>query len=125
MKGLAVDLVIWNEEHAVTATTAGPDHGLIASGIEASVIDRRRHLRPGGGADPQRGPRPAAVVARAVITDGRERWPSSSTIVAWPNHARPVHAEPNASTEAASDTTPGDDLPRRELICSTAGRFHP
>jgi cellobiose phosphorylase len=44
LKGLAVDLVIWNEEHAgYRQRLQDQIIGLIASGIEASVIDR-----PGG-----------------------------------------------------------------------------
>lgn len=73
LKGLAVDLVIWNEEHAGYRQRLQEQiMGLIASGIEASVIDR-----PGGIFV-----RPAEQissedrillqsVARAVITDGR------------------------------------------------------
>ena len=71
MKGLAVDLVIWNEEHAgYRQRLQDQIMGLIASGIEASVIDR-----PGGIFV-----RPAEqisgedrillqAVARAIITD--------------------------------------------------------
>jgi len=72
-KGLAVDLVIWNEEHSGYRQRLQEQiMGLIASGIDASVIDR-----PGGIYV-----RPAEQissedrillqsVARAVITDGR------------------------------------------------------
>jgi cyclic beta-1,2-glucan synthetase len=73
LKGLAVDLVIWNEDHAgYRQQLQAQIMGLIASGIEASVIDR-----PGGIFV-----RPAEQissedrvlllsVARAVITDSR------------------------------------------------------
>jgi len=73
LKGLAVDLVIWNEDHAGYRQRLQEQiMGLIASGIEASVIDR-----PGGIFV-----RPAEQissddrllfqsVARAIITDGR------------------------------------------------------
>lgn len=73
MKGLAVDLVIWNEEHSGYRQRLQEQiMGLIASGIEASVIDR-----PGGIFV-----RPAEqissedrillqAVARAIITDSR------------------------------------------------------
>ncbi len=73
MKGLAVDLVIWNEEHSGYRQRLQEQiMGLIASGIEASVIDR-----PGGIFV-----RPAEQistedrillqsVARAIISDGR------------------------------------------------------
>jgi cellobiose phosphorylase len=73
LKGLAVDLVIWNEDYAgYRQRLQDQIMGLIASGIEAQVIDR-----PGGIFV-----RPAdqissedrillQAVARAVITDGR------------------------------------------------------
>ncbi|MDP1957971.1 MAG: cyclic beta 1-2 glucan synthetase, partial [Rhodocyclaceae bacterium] len=73
LKGLAVDLVIWNEDHAGYRQQLQEQiMGLIASGIEASVIDR-----PGGIFV-----RPAEqisgedrilfhAVARVVITDSR------------------------------------------------------
>ncbi|TWO82302.1 GH36-type glycosyl hydrolase domain-containing protein [Denitratisoma oestradiolicum] len=73
LKGLAVDLVIWNEDHAgYRQQLQDQIMGLIASGLEASVIDR-----PGGIFV-----RPAEQiasedriliqsVARAIITDGR------------------------------------------------------
>ena len=73
LKGLAVDLVIWNEDHAgYRQRLQDQIMGLIASGLEASVIDR-----PGGIFV-----RPAEQissedrillqsVARAIITDGR------------------------------------------------------
>ena len=73
MKGLAVDLVIWNEEHAGYRQRLQEQiMGMIASGIEASVIDR-----PGGIFV-----RPAEqisgedrillqAVARAIISDSR------------------------------------------------------
>lgn len=73
LRGLAVDLVIWNEDHAGYRQRLQEQiMGLISSGIEASVIDR-----PGGIFV-----RPAEQisnedrilfqsVARAVITDGQ------------------------------------------------------
>ncbi len=73
LKGLAVDLVIWNEDHAGYRQRLQDEiMGLISSGLEASVIDR-----PGGIFV-----RPAEqisgedrilllAVARAVITDAR------------------------------------------------------
>jgi len=73
LKGLAVDLVIWNEDHAGYRQQLQEQiMGLIASGLEASVIDR-----PGGIFV-----RPAEQisgedrilflsVARAIITDSR------------------------------------------------------
>jgi cellobiose phosphorylase len=72
LKGLAVDLVIWNEEHAgYRQRLQDQIMGLIASGIEASVIDR-----PGGifVRPAEQIPSEDRVllqsVARAVISDG-------------------------------------------------------
>ncbi len=73
LKGLAADLVIWNEDHTGYRQQLNDQiMGLIAAGIEASVIDR-----PGGIFV-----RPAEhissedrilmqTVARAILTDGR------------------------------------------------------
>jgi cyclic beta-1,2-glucan synthetase len=73
LKGLAVDLVIWNEDHAgYRQQLQAQIMGLIASGIEASVIDR-----PGGifvrPAEQISGEDRILLqsVARAVITDSR------------------------------------------------------
>ncbi len=73
LKGLAVDLVIWNEEHAgYRQRLQDQIIGLIASGIEASVIDR-----PGGifvrMAEQISNEDRVLLqsVARAIITDGR------------------------------------------------------
>lgn len=73
LKGLAVDLVIWNEDHAGYRQRLHDQiMGLIASGIEASVVDR-----PGGIfvrlAEQISGEDRILLqsVARVVITDGR------------------------------------------------------
>jgi cyclic beta-1,2-glucan synthetase len=73
LKGLAVDLVIWNEDHAgYRQQLQDQIIGLITSGIEASVIDR-----PGGifvrSAEQISGEDRILFlsVARAVINDGR------------------------------------------------------
>ncbi|WP_308418565.1 GH36-type glycosyl hydrolase domain-containing protein [Chitinimonas arctica] len=73
LKGLAVDLVIWNEDHALYRQRLQDQIiGMIASGIEASVIDR-----PGGifvRLAEQISNEDRILlqsVARAVITDGR------------------------------------------------------
>jgi cellobiose phosphorylase len=73
LKGLAVDLVIWNEDHAgYRQRLQDQIMGLISSGIEASVIDR-----PGGifvRLAEQMSPEDRILlqsVARAVITDNR------------------------------------------------------
>jgi cyclic beta-1,2-glucan synthetase len=73
LKGLTVDLVIWNEDHAgYRQRLQDQIMGLIASGLEASVIDR-----PGGifvrQAELISSEDRTLIesVARAVITDGR------------------------------------------------------
>lgn len=73
LKGLAVDLVIWNEEHAgYRQRLQDQIIGLIASGIEASVIDR-----PGGIFVRMAEQIPGEdrvllqAVARVIITDDR------------------------------------------------------
>jgi cellobiose phosphorylase len=73
LKGLAVDLVIWNEDHAgYRQRLQDQIMGLIASGIEASIIDRP------GGIFVRLGEQISSEdrillqsVARAVITDCR------------------------------------------------------
>jgi cyclic beta-1,2-glucan synthetase len=114
LKGLAVDLVIWNEEHAGYRQRLQDEMmGLIASGTEASVIDR-----PGGIFV-----RPAEQisiedrilfqsVARAVITDGRgtlaEQLSRRGPVVPRTPRLRPSRAQ---RAEAAAVA-----LPRRDLI---------
>jgi len=114
-KGLAVDLVIWNEDRAgYRQLLQDQIMGLIASGTEASVIDR-----PGGIFV-----RPAEQissedrillesVARAVITDGR------GTLAEQLSRRRPV--EPRAPRLAPgrnhrAEAPPAAALPRRDLI---------
>ena len=112
LKGLAVDLVIWNEDHAgYRQQLQDQIIGLIASGIEASVIDR-----PGGIFV-----RPAEhisgedrilfkSVARAVISDRRgtlaEQLDDRHLLEARPPQLKPTRsarADP-ASGEATSAT---------------------
>lgn len=114
LKGLAVDLVIWNEDHAgYRQQLQDQIIGLIASGIEASVIDR-----PGGIFV-----RPAEhisgedrilfkSVARAVISDRRgtlaEQLDDRRLIEARPPQLKPtraLRAEP-----AFGEPTPAKDL---------------
>jgi cellobiose phosphorylase len=71
LKGLAVDLVIWNEDHAgYRQALQDQIHGLIAAGIEANLTDR-----PGGifvRAAEQMSPEDRTLfqtVARIIITD--------------------------------------------------------
>ena len=89
LKGLAVDLVIWNEDHAgYRQVLQDQIMGLIAAGVEAHVVDR-----PGGIfvrraeqiADEDRDP---AAVGRPRRRQRQraERWPSRST-AAWSGRA--------------------------------------
>ncbi len=132
LKGLAVDLVIWNEDHAgYRQRLQDQIMGLIASGIEASVIDR-----PGGIFV-----RPAEQistedrmlfqsVARAVITDGRGTLAEQLDHrgLAEPRAPRFTPSRPHRR-EAASETTPAvaaAALARRDLILSNGlGGFTP
>jgi cyclic beta-1,2-glucan synthetase len=115
MKGLAVDLVIWNEEHSGYRQRLQEQiMGLIASGIEASVIDR-----PGGIFV-----RPAEqissedrillqAVARAIITDGR------GTLAEQLDHrafVEPRLPQLTATRQYRPETSPTGVLPGRELI---------
>ena len=115
LKGLAVDLVIWNEDHAGYRQRLQEQiMGLIASGIEASVIDR-----PGGifvrPADQISGEDRILLqsVARAVITDSR------GTLAEQLDHRGLL--EPRAPRFTPSRThrpeaLPADEPPRRDLI---------
>jgi cyclic beta-1,2-glucan synthetase len=76
LKGLAVDLVIWNEDHAgYRQLLQDQIIGLIAAGIEANIIDR-----PGGifvrSADQISNEDRILfqTVARVIISDQRGRW---------------------------------------------------
>ncbi len=115
LKGLAVDLVIWNEERAgYRQPLQDQMMGLIASGTEASVIDR-----PGGIFV-----RPAEQissedrvllesVARAVITDGR------GTLAEQLSRRGPVEVRTPAlkpSRAQRAESAPASALPRRDLI---------
>ena len=123
LKGLAVDLVIWNEDHAgYRQRLQDQIMGLIASGIEASVIDRRGGIFV----------RPAEQissedrillqsVARAVITDSRGTLAEQldHRALAEPRAPRftPSRAyRPGASPDTASYNTPAVALPRSDLI---------
>jgi cellobiose phosphorylase len=115
LKGLAVDLVIWNEDRAGYRQRLQEQiMGLIASGIEASVIDR-----PGGIFV-----RPAEQissedrilfqsVARAVITDG------GGTLAEQLDHrglAEPRVPRLRPSRPHRPEAPPAVALPRRDLI---------
>jgi len=115
LKGLAVDLVIWNEDHAGYRQVLHEQiMGLIAAGIEANVTDR-----PGGIFV-----RPAhqisnedrillQAVARVIITDGR------GALADQISRRDPVEAmvplfTPTRSHHAEAPASAG--LPRRDLI---------
>ena len=76
LEGLAVDLVIWNEDRAGYRQLLQEQiMGLIAAGVEAHVIDRQGGIfvRPAEQiSDEDR--ILLQSVARAIITDSRERW---------------------------------------------------
>ncbi len=124
LKGLAVDLVIWNEEHAGYRQRLQDEiMGLIASGTEASVIDR-----PGGIFV-----RPAEQissedrilfqsVARAIITDARGTL-AEQLSRRGPADARAPRLTPTRAHHA--EAAPAA-LPRRDLIRSNGlGGFTP
>ena len=115
LKGLAVDLVIWNEDHAgYRQLLQDQIMGLIAAGVEVNVTDR-----PGGIFV-----RPAdqisnedrillQTVARAIITDSR------GTLAEQINRRGPVgalipHLTPTRTHRAESLTAVA--LPRRDLM---------
>ncbi len=114
LKGLAVDLVIWNEDHAGYRQGLHEQiMGLIAAGIEANVTDR-----PGGIFI-----RPAEqisnedrvllqTVARAIISDSR------GSLADQINRRGPVEVPvpPLAPIRTPRAAPPAAALPRRDLI---------
>ena len=82
MKGLAVDLVIWNEDRAgYRQELQDQIMGLIALRQRGEPArSSGRHLRAAGAADFRRGPHVMQAVARIVAgRRSRQRWPSRST----------------------------------------------
>ncbi len=122
LKGLAVDLVIWNEEHASYRQRLQDQIlGLIASGIEASVIDRPGGIfvRPGE-LIPGEDRVLLQSVARAVITDERGTL-AEQLDRHGPVERRPPRLKPSRPyrPEAWSDADPAGataTLSRRDLI---------
>ncbi len=129
LKGLAVDLVIWNEDHAGYRQRLQEQiMGFIASGIAASLIDR-----PGGIFV-----RPAEQissedrvlvqsVARAVISDGRGTLAEQLDYhrLAEPRVPR-LTASRTHRSEEPPDTTRADETPRRNLeLFNGLGGFTP
>ncbi|MFY9271349.1 MAG: glucoamylase family protein [Candidatus Manganitrophaceae bacterium] len=124
LKGLAVDLVIWNEDHAGYRQLLQEQMmGLIASGIEANVIDR-----PGGifvrPADQISNEDRVLLqsVARVIITD------SGGTLAEQINRRSPAEGRAPIliPTRKHRLPRPSDDLPHRDLILSNGlGGFTP
>ena len=124
LKGLAVDLVIWNEDRGgYRQVLQDQIMGLIAAGVEAHVIDRP------GGIFVRRTEQVSEEdrillqsVARAIITDRRGSLAEQVT--------RRVLAEVRVPrlvpTRSHRGATPTVDLPQRELILSNGlGGFTP
>ena len=115
LKGLSVDLVIWNEDHAGYRQLLHDQiMGLIAAGIEANVTNR-----PGGifvRAAEQISNEDRILlesVARAIITDSR------GSLADQINHRRPVEAPvPRLAPSRTGRAEPpaAAALPRRDLI---------
>ena len=114
LKGLSVDLVIWNEDHAGYRQLLHDQiMGLIAAGIEANVANR-----PGGifvRAAEQISNEDRILlesVARAIITDSR------GSLADQINHRRPVEVPvPRlAPSRTGRAEPPAAALPRRDLI---------
>ena len=116
LKGLAVDLVIWNEDHAgYRQLLQDQIMGLIAAGVEANVTDR-----PGGifvRLAEQISNEDRILlqsVARAIITDSRGRWRTRSTVAAlWKQPVPRLDADPNPPRRSPPAVAA---LPRRDLI---------
>ena len=126
LKGLAVDLVIWNEDHAGYRQVLQEQiMGLIAAGVEATR-DRAagRHLRAAGGPDIRRGPHPAPGgqprrrhrQPRPARGPGRPpRRRAARRCRAW---CRPGAAAPEAARRRGRDA-------RRPAVLQRARRVHP
>ena len=127
LKGLAVDLVIWNEDHAgYRQQLQDQIMGLITSGIEASVIDR-----PGGifvrSAEQISGEDRTLFqsVARAVITDSQgtleEQLEDRRLIEPLPPRLMPSRAPRSESTVDSALAMPSKDL----ILFNGLGGFTP
>ncbi|MEO8143112.1 MAG: glycosyl hydrolase family 65 protein, partial [Betaproteobacteria bacterium] len=129
LKGLAVDLVIWNEERGGYRQLLHDQiMGLIAAGVEANVIDR-----PGGifvrSADqiPNEDRILLQSVARAVFTDSQgsfadqvKRRPAAEAPIA---HFAPTRARSAAPATPARST--GPQQPRELVFDNGLGGFTP
>jgi len=136
LKGLVVDLVIWNEDHAgYRQQLQDQIMGLIASGIEASVIDRPggifvRHADQISNDDRML----FQSVARAVISDG------NGTLEEQLDSCRPVETQIpyfkpgkhhrsgmsviDGASSSASDTKFNQE-PRERILFNGLGGFTP
>ena len=125
LKGLAVDLVIWNEDHAGYRQLLHEQiMGLIAAGVEAHVIDR-----PGGIFV-----RPAdqisdedrillQSVARAIITDRRG---TLADQINRRGHVEVTVPRFKPTRTHRAEPLPSAALPRRDLhLLQRARRIHP
>ncbi len=115
LKGLPVDLVIWNEEHAGYRQLLHDQiMGLIAAGVEADLTDRS------GGIFVRHADQIAAedrvliqTVARAIITTGGGRWRTRSTARAPPRVPVPQITPSRTHREVQPAVT---TLPRHDLV---------
>ena len=126
LKGLAVDLVIWNEDRAgYRQALQDQILGLVAVGIEAHVIDR-----PGGifvRSVEQISEEDRILfqtVARAILSDSRGTLEEQ---VNRPGAARSARAAPRAQPSRRHDEPPAAfEPPRRDLILANGiGGFTP
>jgi len=115
LKGLAVDLVVWNEDHAGYRQVLHEQlMGLIGDGIEANVTDRRGGIfvRPVDQiADEDR--ILIQTTARAIITDGRGALADQINGRSVGEVAVPLLTPTPARSPEPSPTTP---LPRHDLL---------
>jgi cellobiose phosphorylase len=131
LKGLAVDLVIWNEDHAGYRQVLNEQiTGLIAAGVEANVSGRLGSIlvRPAEQiSDEDR--TLLQSVARAVIIDSRgtlaEQLGRPSTLDRPDPRPMPTRVR-RGPPPAAPITPPAQGSPRRDLICFNGlGGFTP
>ncbi len=128
LKGLAVDLVIWNEDHAgYRQLLQEKIMGLIAAGLTANLTER-----PGGifvRSTEQMSTEDRTLfqaVARVIITDTRgaladqinRRGPKGKREAAlpWLGPTRQVSARPPATPPSHTGATGASDLPRPDLL---------
>ncbi len=124
LKGLAVDLVIWNEDRGgYRQVLQDQIMGLIAAGVEAHVMDRP------GGIFVRRAEQISdedrillQTVARAIITDRRGSL-VEQVARRGPTEVRVPRLVPTASRR--SDTLPAEPAARDLILCNGLGGFTP